>query len=449
MAEKPEKKPVAAKLFEDVKPSSQVAANKGSKPVIIGHTNIIKDPMVATPGEASPDQSNGIQDNSEDKLMPRATGKELRIEPVSEPEETKPKTEDVEASTEVAEEKLEGESVSEEQSAVSEETNATENNNDDEKSEAGSASGAIDSIVENVNTKKENALADEKEIARLEEIEKLVESKKYFVKISDTPRERSAKLIFGLVVVIFLAVAGWYMMMGPGQDMWLKKQSTDQTATSTAVVTPASSAKTEVAQTKTYNNAANGISFVYPNDWQLSETNDAKIPEIKTVTLLSPKLTIGIADKTGKSVESEVNSRLRIYVQPSKYAVFNKMRSCSSTNIVVSGQNLALTYASSDQLTPQINQVTLASAACPVVDKSGYYNIDNNLKLSTKSIDNRYTIISDYVYTSDYLKKLNPKITEAELALAQNTGLSMTKDEFIKPKTYTQTSSLLDSIKSL
>lgn len=446
MAEKSPKKPVAAKLFGDVKPASEAIVDKSSKPVIIGHTNIIKDPMVSVSSENRVDEPKPSDSEMVDeKLMSRPT-KELRIEPVS----SKPSgLTEIPANDENNTET--NKSTSEVENPVAE---TSVNNTEDEDVYSGDnepggniSTGAIDSIVENVNTKKENAIADEKEKQRLEEIEKLVTSKKYFLKISDTPRQRNAKLIFLLVLVVFLALAGWFMMMGPGQDMWLKKQSVEQTAPVTPV--KATPAKTPTVQTKTYNNPVNGISFDYPSDWQLSETNDAKNPSIKTLTLLSPKQTISVADKSNASVQTEVNSRLRIFVEPSKYSIQSRMRSCSSTNIVVASQNLGLIYSSSDQIAPSVNQISLASALCPSVDKNGYYNIDNNLKLSTKTADNRYILVADYIYTADYLKKLNPKISQADLDLAQSIGLSMTKDDFTKPKTYSQTLKLFESIKSL
>jgi hypothetical protein len=446
MAEKPSKKPVAAKLFGDVKPASETTADKASKPVIIGHTNIIKDPMVSVSSEKIDNSSNPTDSvTPEEKLMSRPA-KELRIEPVS-----SKSSESNEAIVKDENSKEFSEATEEIKNSTPEPTvNNTEDDSsgiDNNESGGSISTGAIDSIVENVNTKKENAIADEKERQRLEEIEKLVASKKYFLKISDTPRQRNAKLIFLLVLVVFLGLVGWYMMMGPGQNMWLKKQPVEQTATNAPVKDIP--AKTPVAQTNTYNNPANGISFDYPSDWQLSETTDAKNASIKTLTLVSPKQMINVADKSNTAVPTEVSSRLRIFIEPSKYSLQAKIRSCSSTNVVVASQNLALIYSSSDQIAPSVNQISLANALCPSVDKNGYYNIDNNLKLSTKTTDNRYVLVSDYVYTADYLKKLNSKISQSDLELAQSVGLSMTKDEFTKPKTYSQTLTLFESIKSL
>lgn len=456
MADKPTKKPVAAKLFDDVKPSSETVAEKSSKPVIIGHTNIIKDPMVSAPLDKPSDMPKNTESSTtpdvdaDEKIMVRPN-RELRLEPMSQKSEK---------STEESDLTEPKDDLSKETTGIKPDENSQpqpSKDNDDEpddsevsSNDGGSASGAIDSIVEGVNTKKENALADEKEKARQEEIENMVASKKYFVKISDTPRERNAKLIFGLVLVVLLALAGWYLMMGPGQDLWLKDQTTQNSVAQTSATKPEKSTKTNTApSTKTYNTPANGVVLEYPSDWQLSDTSNEKIPQIKTITLTSPAQNITVADKANNSVVSEVNARLQIIVEPSKYAELAKLRSCSSTNAVIAGQNVGLIYASSDLPTPQVNQLSLANGLCPTVDRNGYYNIDNNLKLSAPNPDLRYVIISDYIYTSDYLKKLNPNITPSDLAVAQNTGLSMTKDEFMKPATYSQISKILESIKSL
>ena len=51
------KKRVAAKIFDDVKRPENVSATPTSKPVIVGHGSIIKDPMVSPLEENSAEET--------------------------------------------------------------------------------------------------------------------------------------------------------------------------------------------------------------------------------------------------------------------------------------------------------------------------------------------------------------------------------------------------------
>lgn len=167
----------------DVEKPGKSAPSPTSRPVIINHGPMLKDPMVSKPDdeEAKP---------AEPALSP--TDSHTVITPPSEnkPEDTTP------APAAKTEEETPKESA--EQTKEAEQKRQTET-----KKEA----AIVEAVADQAATKKKGELTKE-DAARLAELEKLVEAQKYFVPIGHTAYHRQQKwLIIALLLLVVLAGA--------------------------------------------------------------------------------------------------------------------------------------------------------------------------------------------------------------------------------------------------
>lgn len=167
----------------DVEKPGKSAPSPTSRPVIINHGPMLKDPMVSKPDdeEAKP---------AEPALSP--TDSHTVITPPSEnkPEDTTPAP--------AAETEEETPKESAEQTKEAEQKRQTET-----KKEA----AIVEAVADQAATKKKGELTKE-DAARLAELEKLVEAQKYFVPIGHTAHHRQQKwLIIALLLLVVLAGA--------------------------------------------------------------------------------------------------------------------------------------------------------------------------------------------------------------------------------------------------
>ena len=298
---KDKKTPKTSDKVFDVAHPSKTTADKSAKPVIVGHTNAIKnDPMMAekTP-EKTEDQSNAIAEEAKkaEESLSAKNKAETKIEPLEEPKENevkaekqaesdyqsedKPETDqnkpDETDSLEKAEQTVENETEDEEPKK-NEPSEEVEDSNDADK-EAGQvpdstgSEGALNTVVDGVNTKKERIEAENKQAQIDEEIKGLINSKKFNVKINTPPKTRKIRWLVLLLFVFILAGVAWYLTSGPGKDLWIKDStSNSQTPVAQAPVSqdnnqkPAEEEKTEENKTFTTENLP--LSFAYPANWE-------------------------------------------------------------------------------------------------------------------------------------------------------------------------------------
>lgn len=173
MTDKPKKQ------ITDIKKPGNTPAAATSRPIIVGHGSPLKDPMVTsdTPEPTKP----------EEKVM-RTTGK--TVQPLSEPK------------AEAAKESTTDEKPAEESAPTSD--------------AAISDQAVVDAVVERAGDKKKDNKEAEELHKRLEHVEKLVDSKKYFVPIDVAAKKRTHRIELALTIIFLLVVGGALYVIDAG-----------------------------------------------------------------------------------------------------------------------------------------------------------------------------------------------------------------------------------------
>lgn len=159
----------------DVSKPGKSAPSATSRPVIVNHGPMMKDPMVSDPDDT---------DKKDDK--PTAATSESRkiIAPPSDLEKEEPASED---------------------------TPATESEDSKADKKKSAEQAVVDAVVDQAGKKKKSQPTEE-ELAKQIEVEKLIESKKYFVPIGEVTRRRNARrLMIGLVAFVLIGLVGSYL----------------------------------------------------------------------------------------------------------------------------------------------------------------------------------------------------------------------------------------------
>lgn len=212
----PEEPAGAPKVFDVAKPG-KTAADPTARPIIVGHGSMIKqDPMVVdTDGSESkastPPSTEGV------KIVPISDGSDddkkekVAVEPPAEeektPEEAEPKAE--EATEPPAEEpKSEEPEVPEEPPKEEPQSSAEEQPKQQaEENAPDAAAAATDTLASKAATQKEDQKKLEEEAKKAEELNKLVESKKYYVKVHQGPAGHSyASWLFFILLFTSIGV---------------------------------------------------------------------------------------------------------------------------------------------------------------------------------------------------------------------------------------------------
>ncbi len=466
MAESKPKKPTEksknTKVFDVAHPSKTVASTT-SKPVIVGHTNMIKkDPMVApieqTSQEELPEEKVTIMDKPK---------RELKLTPVSEqPEVNEPQVQ--ESFDAPSEDEVVAESPAEES-----EPNSSDSVQEDvvedvvvesevEESQSSEGEMAVDAIVAGVNTKKERKDQEAKEAKLAEEIQGLIASKKFYVKTHLPPGKRNLRWTI-ILIVLLLVAAGWYFGVGPGKKLWSKS-----TEPATAVVVASSPTPKDTNQTETappqdelveFKNEELGISFSHPKDWEVEVTEGIESPlepflspaTYTAITLNSPVTNVqaaGIGEVKG--VEVEVFLQTKIFIEKDvpadKVAKYNvRFASCSTEDIIISNKRLSLAFVDETKAEPNIETVTISSSDCRSID-DGAFSLPILFQLTENK--NMYTIKSKLVFSEKYLGE-NGVTDEEGIKLAQSEGVLVAKDTFKENEYYDSLIELLKSIKEL
>ncbi len=170
----------APKLFDVAQPG-KTAATATSRPVIVGHGSMIKqDPMVSKPEPTKASSNKGVD------LKPAAPDEDNEVKPT---QETSDKEDKKQESSDEQPKKEEPEKPAE-----------TENN------EGETGSEVANELAGQVASKKEEKAKADAQAKKSEEIEKLIESKKYFVQVHQGPS--SQNLSTWVLVILLLAVVG-------------------------------------------------------------------------------------------------------------------------------------------------------------------------------------------------------------------------------------------------
>jgi hypothetical protein len=185
-----------SKVFDVAKPG-ETPADTTSRPVIVGHTPMIKqDPMV-------------VGDEAEETEKASSRSKDLKIEPL----ET---TDDLTQEKTSEDSKIEKETT-EDTTKEPTETNEPAEVEQEGSSDADSDSAAVDMLADEAG-KKQSIKEAEKEAQRNQEIEKIIASRTYNVHTKTPPGKRTARSVVVLLLLIAIGAGVFYFLYGPGKD---------------------------------------------------------------------------------------------------------------------------------------------------------------------------------------------------------------------------------------
>lgn len=424
MAEEEPTKIIDVSHPKDVRPPAT------SKPVIVGHTNIVqRDPMMSPSVEAD-SSDNSVSDTT----LQSKPKRELNLQPLSE-----------------------SETASEDQSLGSEGENPPKSNTDqptDTENNGDTSDGAINATLEGINTKKEAAEAKEREEKATREINGLVNSKKYFVKINDTPQARNTKIFLWLIILILIAGAGWYFGIGPGKDSLPgidktpKSSSLSSQPQATASQQPTEKSKSD--ELISFTNPDIKLTFLYPKNWQTDVAKDDEHDTRDVITLSSPADEIDLTNDDGSTSKVGVYLRAKIFAENTKNPLEYKtdivsMTNCNTEDIVVNNTPLKLAYLEKTKKAPNISQVSIVTDNCTLASND-LFGANDQLQFSSKS--NTYVIYAEYVYTKDYLNHQGIN-DEDVIKTAQATGVITTEDAFKSGGAYKQFTDILKTLKEV
>ncbi len=198
-------KTIKAKKIVDVAHPGDSAPSPNSKSVIISHHPTMTDPMVVVPpnaGNAAQPVSMSVEPASSPASLGRAT--HAVLQPLaSSPQPTQDVTPQPVTPTVAP--------------AVDE---AIENEDDELDFEPAAAAGAVDTGsskggtdavigTKNIQSEADIATAEDVEAKRQDELQALVESKKYYLPINTIENQRSRQFIIGGVLLSLLLAAAW------------------------------------------------------------------------------------------------------------------------------------------------------------------------------------------------------------------------------------------------
>lgn len=201
------------RVFDVAKPGKK-GPDATSRPVIVGHKNMIEDPMVKQAEAAT--KSNGKHKDENDK--PAFLSKEVMEDESVAPHEAKTinppdGAEDIQQPVDASEPEVTDDStktpVDDDPSgkAAIEETQAADSVPDDEAvTELPTAAEATDKPKDAEEARKQQK-ADEEEKAKQAAIQKLIESRQYNVKVGEIKHKRSARRGLAMLIVILLLAA--------------------------------------------------------------------------------------------------------------------------------------------------------------------------------------------------------------------------------------------------
>jgi hypothetical protein len=255
------KKPVM-----DVSKPGKTPADATTRPIISGH-EIMKDPMV----NEEPDKMEGVtvdvktSDDPKEEIAVPTTSHKV-IQPISRSEENQEETKEESAET------------------LTEEADADPKPSEDEKQETAVTEDAVvDAVLDQVGDKKEETKESEEDRKRQEQVDKLVEEKKYFVPIAQERKRRNNRLVLLVLGALLPVVVGLGLAADAGAiNLGFKvpfdfiKDRSPQTTQTQATITNQPKAE---AQKVLYKSKVDALSFSYPTTWKISSQTFSGSPE--------------------------------------------------------------------------------------------------------------------------------------------------------------------------
>jgi hypothetical protein len=193
------------KAVMDVSKPGKTAATATSRPVIITHGTLVKDPMV---------NDEAVTDTPAQEIQAPITAAAKKvITPLSAAQ-----------NTEVEQDTADKEATAEESAQKDTGAEAKPTEKDVPEPETESEEAVVDAVVEQVADKKAEEQANVEETKRQELVTKLVTSKQYFVPLAVARRERNGKLgvVFAVAVILLLIgliLAADAELIGQGIDL--------------------------------------------------------------------------------------------------------------------------------------------------------------------------------------------------------------------------------------
>lgn len=180
----------------DVTRPGKTAASATSRPIIVGHGAMIKDPMVREKGAEQATEIEQPATSQPEKLEPHA---ELKLSvPDDTPEKsTTSQTTAPASSTMLADDQKES-------AASSEETSSDVEQHDDELTDK----GVVDAVVGQAGQSAKEKKKADADAAQQEAIQKLIHDKTYFVPIKQTNRKRAGGIVLLVTAMLFILLAG-------------------------------------------------------------------------------------------------------------------------------------------------------------------------------------------------------------------------------------------------
>lgn len=199
-------KPSAAskttKIMVDVAKPGKTAPDTSTRPLIVGHKPLVKDPMVSSGEVESPAETPDaprLSASRSSKIVAPIT--EAVDQPVAtDTTEVSKTTSEAEAAPSPAEIAMLKEKVVETPQPAKEEAPA-------EEAAASSDAAAVDMLAEQAAHRKKAGVVSDEEIAKAQAIHKLIEDRTYNVPISKAHHSRNTALLAGLIVLLVLVGA--------------------------------------------------------------------------------------------------------------------------------------------------------------------------------------------------------------------------------------------------
>lgn len=196
-------------VFDVAKPG-KTPASSTSRPVIVGHGPMLKDPMV----------------NEEEKEDSRQTAPKISGGTIGEKVVEPPKKEDSDSvkesskedkATEESPEKTEEKKAEEQTTSTDSITEKIEEKEEDSSNKTDNVNNDEDTkqdknevqAVNKADTAKKNPAQSKEDEARQKEIEKLIEEKKYFVPIGQVAKKRNNTTAVVALFIVLLAICGY------------------------------------------------------------------------------------------------------------------------------------------------------------------------------------------------------------------------------------------------
>jgi hypothetical protein len=280
------------KQIMDVAKPGKTTPDATTRPIIVNHGEMIKDPMVNTGSEVS--GASGEHDVPDKAPTPRVAKSIQPLSlssPESKPRESEDSDTDEKASAEVDADAAKAEDVTigdkptsedEEKPPVPTESSIDSDTKDIEPPGDDSDDAAVvDAVADRAAQGKKQKEEDKETLARREVVNKLVVEKKYFVPIKPPARTRNGRMLAGIVIALLVLLAGGYaavdaQLLKPGFDVpfhFLRKNTlsiSDAAKTATdlpAATAPITGSSQPTIGTINYASKDYGVGFSYPAAW--------------------------------------------------------------------------------------------------------------------------------------------------------------------------------------